>query len=127
MWFFPGMSPAIYNIADILIVCDMIAIALLVLVGVHMDGSRDRDRARDDDEETVLGTEGDQFAPGGAVAGSGSEFPVADADAGIPADERGLPPLSASEQLAVEEAAERQADEFKAEPKNRRPGRDAEI
>jgi signal peptidase II len=127
MWFFPGMSPAIYNIADIFIVCDMIAIALLVLVGVHMDGSRDRDRARDDDEETALGAEGDQFAPGGAVAGSGSEFPVADADAGIPADERGLPPLSASEQLAVEEAAERQADEFKAEPKNRRPGRDAEI
>ena len=128
MWFFPGMSPAIYNIADIFIVCDMIAIALLVLVGVHMDGSRDRDRDRArDDDETVLGAEGDQFAPGGAVAGSASEFPVADADAGIPADERGLPPLSASEQVAVEEEAERQADEFKAEPGNRRPGRDAEI
>jgi signal peptidase II len=78
-------------------------------------------------DETILGAEGDQFAPGGAVAGFGNEFPVADADAGIPADERGLPPLTASEQLAVEEAAQRQADDFPAEPETRRPGRDAEI
>ncbi len=124
MWFFPGMSPAIYNIADIFIVCDMIAIALLVLVGVHMDGSRDRGR---DDDETQPSAEGDPSAPVGVVAGSASEFPVADADAGIPADERGLPPLTASEQLAVEEAAQRQADDFPAEPETRRPGCDAEI
>lgn len=42
MWFFPGMSPAIYNIADIFIVCDMIAIAVLVLVGLRFDGTRER-------------------------------------------------------------------------------------
>jgi len=41
LWFFPGMSPAIYNIADIFIVSMMIGIAILVLVGLHLDGSRD--------------------------------------------------------------------------------------
>ena len=42
MWFLPGMSPAIYNIADIFIVSMMIGVALLVLVGVHFDGTRER-------------------------------------------------------------------------------------
>lgn len=41
----PWMMPAIYNVADMFIVCDMIAVALLVLLGLHMDGTRDR---RDD-------------------------------------------------------------------------------
>ncbi len=120
MWFFPGMSPAIYNIADIFIVCDMIAIALLVLVGVHMDGTRDSSGKNDSenenagDDETLLGAEGDQFASGGTVEGFGDEFPVADPDAGIPAAERGLPPLSDSEQRAVEAEAEREAEEYEA-------------
>ena len=85
MWFFPGMSPAIYNIADIFIVCDMIAIALLVLVGVHMDGSRDRGRNDEETDETVAAAPRATSPPGGAVEGFGDEFPVADADAGIPA------------------------------------------
>lgn len=109
MWFFPGMSPAIYNIADIFIVGDMIAVALLVLVGVHMDGTREPRRG-ERDESTILG-EGDEVPPGGDVAGFGSEFPVADADAGIPRDERGLPPLSEAEQRAVEREADREAGE----------------
>ncbi|WP_414685359.1 signal peptidase II [Microbacterium sp. LWH3-1.2] len=118
MWFFPGMSPAIYNVADIFIVCDMIAIALLVLVGVHMDGTRDhgrKDKNENESDETLLGAEGDQFASGGTVEGFGDEFPVADPDAGIPAAERGLPPLSEAEQRKVEEEAEREAEEFEAE------------
>lgn len=116
MWFFPGMSPAIYNVADMFIVCDMIAIALLVLVGVHMDGTRDHRRNNDDkDDATLLGAEGDQFASGGTVEGFGDEFPVADPDAGIPAAERGLPPLSEGEQREVEEEAEREAEEYEAE------------
>ena len=49
MWFFPGMSPAIYNVADIFIVSMMIGVAVLVLVGVHFDGSRE---ARASDEQT---------------------------------------------------------------------------
>lgn len=130
MWFFPGMSPAIYNVADIFIVCDMIAIALLVLVGVHMDGTRDHGR-KDEDDETLLGAEGDQFASGGTVEGFGDEFPVADPDAGIPAAERGLPPLSEAEQSAVEEEAEREAEEYEAERDaghdTERPGSGAQI
>ena len=135
MWFFPGMSPAIYNVADIFIVCDMIAVALLVLLGVHMDGTRDRGRKHDDsapigadgaadgDEETILGAAGDEFAPGGAVEGFGDEFPVADPDAGIPAEERGLPPLTDAEQREVEAEAEREAEEYEAE---RDAGRDGD-
>lgn len=46
LWFFPGMSPAIYNVADIFIVSMMIGVAILVLVGLHLDGSREA-RARD--------------------------------------------------------------------------------
>lgn len=119
MWFWT--SPAIYNVADMFIVCDMILVALLVLIGVHMDGSRDPRRSRDE-EETLLGA-GDEFAPGGPVAGFGDEFPVADPDSGIPADERGLPPLSESEQLAVEREADREADEHQREAdEHRRDG-----
>lgn len=130
MWFFPGMSPAIYNVADIFIVCDMIAVALLVLLGVHMDGTRDRGRNNEDDaasgaenDETILGAEGDEFAPGGPVEGFGDEFPVADPDAGILAEERGLPPLTDAEQREVEAEAEREAEEYEAEGDAGRDGR----
>ena len=37
----PWMMPAIYNVADIFIVTMMICVALLVLVGLHLDGTRD--------------------------------------------------------------------------------------
>jgi len=38
----PWMIPAIYNVADMFIVCCMIAVALLVLIGVRLDGTRER-------------------------------------------------------------------------------------
>jgi signal peptidase II len=80
MWFWT--SPAIYNIADIFIVTMMISVALLVLIGLHLDGTRDVRAGKDDD--TLLG-EGDEVPPAGGVAGfSGGEFPVADPDAGAP-------------------------------------------
>ena len=109
MWFWT--NPAIFNVADIFIVCDMIAIAVLVLIGVHMDGTREPRRG-DHEDETLLGA-GDEVPPGGPVAGFGDEFPVADPGAGIPADERGLPPLNEDEQLAVEREADREADEHR--------------
>lgn len=37
----PWMMPAIYNVADIFIVSMMIAVALLVLVGLQFDGTRE--------------------------------------------------------------------------------------
>jgi signal peptidase II len=53
LWFLPGMSPAIYNIADIFIVSMMIGVAILVLVGLHLDGTRElrREAARPVDDE----------------------------------------------------------------------------
>jgi signal peptidase II len=78
----PWMMPAIYNVADMFIVTMMIGVALLVLIGLHLDGTREA-RARKEGE-TLLG-EGDEVPPEGGVAGfQGSEFPLADPDAGSP-------------------------------------------
>ncbi len=39
----PWMMPAIFNVADIFIVCGMIVVALLVVMGLRLDGTRERD------------------------------------------------------------------------------------
>lgn len=52
MWFWT--TPAIYNLADVFIVSDLVLIALLVLVGVHMDGTRDR-RGAVPERDTIAG------------------------------------------------------------------------
>ncbi|MDA4895220.1 signal peptidase II [Streptomyces sp. MS2A] len=41
----PWMMPAIFNVADIFIVTGMISVALLVVVGLRLDGTRERDAA----------------------------------------------------------------------------------
>ncbi|KRB37648.1 signal peptidase II [Microbacterium sp. Root180] len=43
----PWMMPAIYNVADIFIVTMMIGVALLVLIGRHLDGTREARKAVD--------------------------------------------------------------------------------
>ena len=79
----PWMMPAIYNVADMFIVTMMIAVALLVLIGLKLDGTREARAGKDD---TLLG-EGDELPPDGGVTGlQGGEFPVADPDAGAPRD-----------------------------------------
>jgi signal peptidase II len=58
----PWMMPAIYNIADIFIVTMMISVALLVLIGLHLDGTRDVRRAAKDgqtDEDAAATADGD--------------------------------------------------------------------
>lgn len=45
----PWMMPAIYNIADIFIVTMMIAVALLVVLGFRLDGTRERRSTAADD------------------------------------------------------------------------------
>ena len=54
----PWMIPAIYNISDMFIVTCMIAVALLVLFGIRLDGTRER-RQRDatGEAETSAGTD----------------------------------------------------------------------
>jgi len=39
----PWMMPAIFNVADIFIVCGMITVALLVVLGIRFDGTREKD------------------------------------------------------------------------------------
>lgn len=39
----PWMMPAIFNVADIFIVTGMISVALLVVMGLRFDGTRERD------------------------------------------------------------------------------------
>ncbi|KDA06321.1 signal peptidase [Microbacterium sp. CH12i] len=39
----PWMMPAIFNVADMFIVCGMIAVALLVVLGLRFDGTREKD------------------------------------------------------------------------------------
>ena len=41
-WMWLGMNPAIYNVADMFIVTMMIGVALLVLIGARLDGTRER-------------------------------------------------------------------------------------
>jgi signal peptidase II len=57
MWFWT--NPAIYNVADIFIVSMMVAVALLVLVGMRLDGTRERRAAADADEPDAIGDEDD--------------------------------------------------------------------
>lgn len=47
----PWMMPAIYNVADMFIVTMMIAVALLVLTGMRLDGSRESRSARASESE----------------------------------------------------------------------------
>jgi len=47
MWFIPGMPGGIYNIADMFIVSMMIGVAILVLAGLHFDGSREKKLAEE--------------------------------------------------------------------------------
>ncbi|WP_197425745.1 signal peptidase II [Microbacterium hominis] len=56
-WMWLGMNPAIYNVADMFIVTMMIGVALLVVVGVRLDGTRER--------------RGDATAPAACRAGDG--------------------------------------------------------
>lgn len=90
----PWMMPAIYNVADMFIVCDMIVIALLVLIGLHMDGTRERreDRTPSSTEQDASDAGSSEGGPvsiqGISIEGVGADrdvlFPVADPDVGAP-------------------------------------------
>lgn len=78
----PWMMPAIYNVADIFIVTMMISVALLVLVGLRFDGTRER-------RPSASAPTGDAGPAGDASpAGTGELrdplFPTADPGAGAP-------------------------------------------
>ncbi|HEY9323662.1 MAG TPA: signal peptidase II [Agromyces sp.] len=75
----PWMMPAIYNVADMFIVTMMIGVALLVLVGLRFDGTREQKagEAVDDESATDAPPAGDaddaeSGSASGRVSGSGS-------------------------------------------------------
>lgn len=64
----PWMMPAIFNVADIFIVCGMITVALLVVLGIRFDGTRERDHvaaaeAAEAPEIDADGTDTDEAEP----------------------------------------------------------------
>lgn len=69
MWFWT--TPAIYNVADMFIVTMMIGVAILVLTGLRMDGTRER---REDDSDRA-----------DAIADGEDEADAAPSDHGSPA------------------------------------------
>jgi len=85
MWFIPGMPGGIYNIADMFIVSMMIGVAILVLVGLHLDGSREKKLAEEQAEEAAArdaeAAEGASSASDDAVAAPAGGDEDADAAA----------------------------------------------
>lgn len=72
----PWMMPAIYNVADIFIVTMMIVVALLVLIGLHLDGTREtRARVEDDEPDAMSAEDDDELrdAPGTTPARTDGE------------------------------------------------------
>jgi len=91
----PWMMPAIYNVADIFIVTMMIGVALLVLIGLRFDGTRERKpdaaTAASSDEAAAVAVDADDDAAPTATAtaaGTGADrdalIPSAEPDAGAP-------------------------------------------
>lgn len=71
----PWMMPAIYNVADIFIVSMMIGVALLVLVGPNLDGTRHRKASDAESEASVSDDDAESdasAAPGAKREASGT-------------------------------------------------------
>lgn len=77
--FTPWMLPAIYNIADMFIVCSMIVVAILVLRGYNLDGSRELSAAK---RRAMESAEAEAEAAAGAHAAHEDAAPDASPKAG---------------------------------------------
>ncbi|WP_435520792.1 signal peptidase II [Agromyces larvae] len=77
----PWMLPAIYNVADIAIVSSMVLFMLLTILGVGLDGSRERRGEQRSDAATADG------AAGASGAGaSGDDRVVSSIDRAVPSE-----------------------------------------
>lgn len=71
-WMWMGFPPAIYNVADMFIVTMMISCAVLVVVGLRLDGTRDREAktsATDAESAATAVDRTDDSAPAGDAPG----------------------------------------------------------
>ncbi|MFF0910366.1 signal peptidase II [Microbacterium enclense] len=75
----PWMMPAIYNVADMFIVTMMISVALLILFGLRLDGTRETRASR---EAEAAAAAGDTAAAAGDTAGPAAAADDAAAPAG---------------------------------------------
>lgn len=66
-WMWLWFPPAIYNVADVFIVTMMICVAVLVFVGLRLDGTRERTSAAQSDPRAPAG-DADPDAPPTAAA-----------------------------------------------------------
>jgi signal peptidase II len=71
----PWMMPAIYNIADMFIVTMMIGVAIIVLVGVRFDGTREPRRGSDDAEAATSDGSADTTEAGTGAAATRAPEP----------------------------------------------------
>ncbi|HCS60034.1 MAG TPA: signal peptidase II [Microbacterium sp.] len=60
----PWMMPAIFNVADIFIVCGMISVALLVVLGLRFDGTREKDHVDADEADAESAVDADAVDAG---------------------------------------------------------------
>lgn len=81
----PWMMPAIYNVADVFIVSMMISVALLVLFGLRLDGTRETRASRAADAQAA-----EAQASGGASAEASTRV-RAEGDAGDGVEPSGEP------------------------------------
>jgi signal peptidase II len=86
----PWMMPAIYNVADMFIVTMMIGVAILVLIGLRMDGTRERrasaTASAGDVEDPAERADADPVTVAGVGEDRDPLFPEADPEAGAPRD-----------------------------------------
>jgi signal peptidase II len=85
----PWMMPAIYNVADMFIVTMMIAVAILVLLGLRFDGTRERTASATADAEAdadapEAGVTAHTAAEPSVLADRDPLLPVADPDVAAP-------------------------------------------
>lgn len=85
----PWMMPAIYNVADMFITTMMVCVAILIVVGLRLDGTRERRASADEaapadaDDPAAAGAPKDAASD---VDAASVESPAEDAAASAPAD-----------------------------------------
>ncbi|MGM7671885.1 signal peptidase II [Microbacterium sp. A93] len=78
----PWMMPAIFNVADIFIVCGMISVALLVVLGLRFDGTREKDDVAPESDSDL----DSDVADVADVAVDADDVDAVDADVAVDAD-----------------------------------------
>lgn len=90
----PWLMPAIFNVADVFIVTGMISVALLVVLGLRFDGTRERDHVRAERDQAAGEEQHAEAAEADAAGAADADVVDAEDDTDLdvdadPADEDG--------------------------------------